>query len=159
VQQATAIYSFLQQNWRFSKVNLMRLFSLMWMILILTPSLLLAEDEEKPDEAPQEPAAIHYHQMKPSLVANLAGGGRYIRCDIQLMTRDESIIEDMKLHDAAIRHTLLLLLSEQDGGKIKTPSGKEALRKKALAQINKLLKEQTGKATVESLFFTTFFVQ
>jgi flagellar FliL protein len=125
------------------------------MILLVMPSFLLAEDEEKQEQ----PAAILYHQLKPSLVANLSSGGRYVRCDIQLMTRDEAFLENLKLHDAAIRHTVLLLLSEQDGNRLKRPDGKEALRKEALSQINRLMKEQSGKEAVESLFFTTFFVQ
>jgi flagellar protein FliL len=136
-------------------VKLLRLFPIVMAVLLALPTLLLAEDEEKKEE----PVAIHYYQVKPALVANLASGGRYIRCDIQLMTHDQAFVEDMRLHDAAIRHTLLLLLSDQDGNKIKTPGGKEGLRKEALSQINRLLKELTGKAAVESLFFTTFFVQ
>jgi flagellar FliL protein len=134
-------------------VNLLRLFSVMLAVLLVIPLTLHAEEEK------QEPTPIHYYQLKPSLVANLASGGRYVRCDIQLMTRDQAFLEDLGLHDAAIRHTLLLLLSEQDGSQIKTPDGKEALRKEALSQINQLLKEQTGKAEVESLFFTTILVQ
>lgn len=138
-------------------MKLLRLFPIVMAVLLALPTLLLAEDEEKKEE--EEPVAIHYYQVKPALVANLASGGRYIRCDIQLMTHDQAFVEDMRLHDAAIRHTLLLLLSDQDGNKIKTPGGKEGLRKEALSQINRLLKELTGKAAVESLFFTTFFVQ
>jgi flagellar FliL protein len=125
------------------------------MTLLVMPSFLLAEEEENKEQPPP----ILYHQLKPSLVANLASGGRYVRCDIQLMTHDEVFLEDLKLHDAAIRHTLLLLLSDQDGSTIKKPDGKEALRKEALSQLNRLMKEQTGKEAVESLFFTTFFVQ
>ncbi|MCU7916273.1 MAG: flagellar basal body-associated FliL family protein [Candidatus Thiodiazotropha sp. (ex Gloverina cf. vestifex)] len=128
------------------------------MALLFTVQSLSAADEEK-EEEPQEPATISYYQIKPSLVADLASGGKYIRCDIQLMTKDEAFLEDLKLHGPAIRHTLLLLLSEQDGKTIKTPEGKEALRKKALSQVNKLMKEQAGKAGLDALFFTTFFVQ
>ena len=139
-------------------VNQLRLFSLIWLLLFALPAILLAEDEKSEEE--QEVAAeIHYYQLKPSVVANLVSGGRYIRCDIQLMTRDAAQLEQLTLHDAAIRHTLLLLLSDQDGKQIKTPGGKESLRKEALKQINALLKDQTGKEGVESLFFTTFFVQ
>ncbi len=134
-------------------MNLLRVFSLMLAVLLVFPQAALAEEEAT------EAAPILYYRLKPSLVANLSSGGRYVRCDIQLMTRDQAFMEDLGLHDAAIRHTLLLLLSEQDGGQIKTPEGKESLRKEALSQINRLLKEQTGKAAVESLFFTTFFVQ
>lgn len=129
------------------------------LITLISPTLpALAADEEK-DEEQQEAVTISYHQIKPSLVANLASGGKYIRCDIQLMTKDDAFLEDLKLHDPAIRHTLLLLLSEQDGKTIKTPEGKEALRKKALSQVNSLMKEQTGKNALQALFFTTFFVQ
>ena len=134
-------------------MNPWRLFCLLLAISMSQPPPLSAAEEAAP------PPAIHYYQMKPSLVANLYSGGRYIRCDIQLMTHDEAFMEDLRLHDAAIRHILLLLLADQDGNKIKTPDGKEALRKQALSQINKFLKEQTGKAAVDSLFFTTFFVQ
>lgn len=133
--------------------------TLFWLLLFAMPTGLMAEDEAEEKKPEEEAAQIHYYQVKPSLVANLLSGGRYIRCDIQLMTRDETLLEALALHDAAIRHTMLLLLSDQDGAKIKSPAGKEGLRKQALKQINQLLKEQTGKEAVESLFFTTFFVQ
>jgi flagellar FliL protein len=139
-------------------VKRLGLLSLIWLLLVAMPSWLLAEDEAS-EETEEQAAAIHYHQLKPSLVANLLSGGRYVRCDIQLMTRDEALLEELKLHDAALRHTLLLLLSDQDGAQIKAPDGKERLRREALKRINALLKEQTGKEAVESLFFTTFFVQ
>lgn len=138
-------------------MKLLRLFAIaMAYLLVMTSPLPAAEEDEQVQE---DSTAIHYYQLKPSLVANLLSGGRYIRCDVQLMTRDETLLTELKLHDAAIRHTLLLLLSDQDGNRIKTPDGKEKLRKEALSQINDLLKEQSGKAAVESLFFTTFFVQ
>ena len=123
-------------------------------LLTLPPALPAADEEQK-----EPPAPITYYQIKPSLVANLASGGRYIRCDIQLMTNDETLVDDLRLHDPAIRHTLLLLLSDQDGNKIKTPEGKEALRKEALAQVSALIKKETGKESLKALFFTTFFVQ
>jgi flagellar basal body-associated protein FliL len=52
-----------------------------------------------------------------------------------------------------------LLLSEQDGNKLRTAAGKEELRQKALQLAKKVLKEQTGKDSVEELYFTAFFVQ
>jgi flagellar FliL protein len=125
------------------------------MILLTAAPLLAAADEE---ESSQQPS-LYYFQLKPSLVTNLSSGGRYVRCDIQLMTHNEAYLKTLRLHSPAIRHTLLLLLADQDGNRIKTTGGKESLRKAALSQINRLLKEQSGKGAVESLFFTTFFVQ
>jgi len=125
------------------------------LLLLLLPYPALAADEE---ENPP-PAVMSYYQIQPSLVANLASGGRYVRCDIQLMTEDPSQLEDFKLHDPAIRHVLLMLLSEQDGEQIKSVEGKEALRKKAITQIRALIKKETGKEGPQELFFTTFFIQ
>lgn len=124
-------------------------------ILLLLFSITVAVAEESEDG----PVTTSYHEIKPSLVANLAGGGKYIRTDIQLMTMDSGFKENLELHDPAIRHTLLLLLSEQDGKTIKTSEGKESLRKQALAAVSQLMKDLSGKDSLQDLFFTTFFVQ
>lgn len=136
----------------------MRSFKILLALMMLVAPLLCAEEEE---EGKTEEAApvMNYYQIKPSLVANLAGGGKYIRCDVQLMTTDGGFFEDLKLHGPALRHSLLLLLSEQDGKRIKTVSGKEELRKKALSEIGKLMQDLSGKNELKALFFTTFFVQ
>ncbi|MET0026267.1 MAG: flagellar basal body-associated FliL family protein [Candidatus Thiodiazotropha sp.] len=122
-------------------------------LLLLSAQPLWSADEEEP------PKVISYYQIKPSLVANLASGGKYIRCDIQLMTKDEAFLEILNQHGPAIRHSLLLLLSEQNGAELKTTEGKEALRKQALSEIDKLMQTLEHKNAVEGLFFTTFFVQ
>ncbi len=133
------------------KVTTMRQISVLLLSLLLFASLAWAEDEAPP--------TISYYEVKPSLVVNLASGGKYARCDIQLMTKDDDFLEQLTLHGPAIRHTLLMLLSEQDGKKIKTPDGKEALRKQAMDAVNTLMKELAGKESLKALYFTTFFVQ
>ena len=138
-----------------SQVQAIRAIALVLLTLLLIPLTLSAADKQQKEP----PTPINYYPIKPSLVANLASGGRYIRCDIQLMTNDETLLEDLRRHDPAIRHTLLMLLSDQDGNKIKTPEGKEALRKEALSQIRTLIKKESGKTSLKALFFTTFLVQ
>jgi flagellar FliL protein len=123
------------------------------LILLFSATANFASDDE------QGPTTLSYYQIKPSLVANLASGGKYIRTDIQLMTTDEGFKDRLQLHSPAIRHTLLLLLSEQDGRTIQTLEGKEALRKEAMAQVSDVMKELSGKDSLQELFFTTFFVQ
>jgi flagellar FliL protein len=131
----------------------MRLISATILFLFIFSAPVMAEDEE------DSPRTISYYEVKPSLVTNLASGGKYIRTDIQLMTRDDSFKEELDLHGPAIRHTLLLLLSQQDGKTIKTAAGKETLRKEALTAVNSLMKDLSGKESLAALFFTTFFVQ
>ncbi|MES9950131.1 MAG: flagellar basal body-associated FliL family protein [Candidatus Thiodiazotropha sp.] len=135
-------------------------FRILLALMMFVALPLLAEDKDEKEKETEEAApAISYYQVKPSLVANLASGGKYIRCDVQLMTNDEIFLEELNLHGPAIRHSLLLLLSEQDGKSIKSPSGKEALRKKALSTLGELMQELSGKNELKALFFTTFLVQ
>jgi flagellar FliL protein len=128
-------------------------------ILIAALLLFMANGPTQADEEDNAPPPILYYEIKPSLVANLASGGKYIRTDIQLMTQDEAYRENLKLHGPAIRHALLLLLSEQDGKTIKTQKGKEDLRKQALSSISQIMKGLSGQDELKDLFFTTFFVQ
>jgi flagellar FliL protein len=121
---------------------------LLWAVPPAAPS------EEAPDLGPPT-----YYELAPSLVANLGAGGKYVRCEIQLMTRDPERLADIVLHAPAIRHELLMLLSEQDGGTLHAPAGKEALRDRALATVQGLMRELTGHEAIETIFFTAFFVQ
>jgi flagellar FliL protein len=121
------------------------------------PGLALAADEEEGEEA--EKTQVAYFSLSPSLITNVQEGARYIKCDIQLMTKDEANLEAIRLHAPAIRHELLLLMGEQKGKALKTASGKEKLRKMALKAAAKVIKKQTGKDIVDDLFFTAYFVQ
>lgn len=128
-----------------------------FILLLLFSSFVLAEGSE--ENAEEESKAALYYEFTPPFIANLSKGGRYMRCDIQLMTRDEHTFEMIKLHSPALRHHLLLLLSEQDGKTIKSIKGKESLRKKALTTANKALADIVKDTSIEALFFTSFFVQ
>lgn len=116
-----------------------------------------AEAEEK--EEPKGPPL--YFAIEPSLVASLSDGGvmRFVQIDIQLMSHDPEVIPVVEAHDPRIRNDLLMLLSAQELATLKTREGKDALRKEALAEVQKVLKEVTKKKGVEDLFFTGFVIQ
>ena len=126
--------------------------SLIAAILVFAASPALAADDEGTTSAA-------YHALKPSLVSNLTGGPKYIRCDIQLMTMKPENLPQIELHQAALRHELLMLISGQDGEGLKTPDGKEALRQAALTAIQGRLKDLTGDALVDDLYFTSYYVK
>lgn len=106
-----------------------------------------------------EPIEISYVELSPSIVSNLTGGPKYIRCDIQLMTEYASAVEDIKLHMPAIRHSILMLIAGEDGKVLKTRDGKKALRTKALEAVRGTLKEITGRPLVNDLYFTAYYVK
>ena len=84
----------------------------------------------------EEPVEIGYYAFKPSIVSNLSGGPKYIRCDIQLMTEQASLIPQIELHAPALRHHILMLIAGQDGKRLKTREGKEGLRQEAFVRVN-----------------------
>ena len=100
-----------------------------------------------------------YYELKPSLVSNVTGAAKYIRCDVQLMTDNPDLIPHLALHSPALRHELLMMFAGEDGGVLMTPDGKEGLREKALDALRAVLKEKTGNATIEELYFTSYYVQ
>lgn len=133
----------------------MRLILLMVLsTLLILPCQAFAEEEEE-----AKPKEVAYLSLKPSFVVNITGGARFARVDIQVMTNYEEQLESIKLHTPALRHELLLLLSEQNGKALKTTEGREAFRQKALEAVQIVIEEQTGIASIDDLFFTSFFVQ
>lgn len=137
----------------------MRLFSLLIVItsLIFSGHAFAEEEEKEGEEVKKE---VAYYSLRPDLVANIKGKrSKFARCAIQLMTSQKERIEDIELHTPALRHELLLLLSEQNGKTLKTQEGKEKFRQDALAAVQGVIKAQTGAPIVENLFFTSFFVQ
>lgn len=119
-----------------------------------------AEVGGKSKEAPKEvPKKAFYYELSPSIVANLNRGGKYARCDVQMMTRVKGQLEVLALHAPALRNEFLFLIPEFDGATLKQNKGKEKLRRKALKASQKLMKKLTGKNVVDGIYFTTFYVQ
>ena len=104
-------------------------------------------------------AQITYFDLKPSLVSNVNGDAKYIRCDVQLMTKQPDELENIQLHSPALRHELLMMFADEDGGRLMSPAGKEALRKRARAALQWVLQKKTGKPLIDELYFTSYYVQ
>jgi flagellar FliL protein len=112
--------------------------------------------------APEDPPAdaeVGYYALKPSVVANLNGGPDYIRCDIQLMTKDAERLAEIELHAAALRHEIFLLLADEDGPALQTPQGKEDLRRRLRDALRQVLEKRTGDPLIAEIYFTSYYVQ
>jgi flagellar FliL protein len=111
--------------------------------------------------APAPADGTQYHAVSPALVSNLQGEGkpRFLRCEIQLMSRQPGAVEQFNLHTPPLRHALLLLFAEQDAKVLQTPAGKDALRAAALDAVRAVLQDKAGQAWADDLYFTSFYVQ
>jgi len=125
------------------------------MLLLALP--LLAKDDD--EEEPQEKVPVAYVKLPPSFITNVQQGAQYIRCDIQLLTKTADNVPDIELHAPALRHELLLLLSDQNGKELKSKNGQEKLRKTALKAVQGVLDKLAGKDLISDLFFTYYIVE
>jgi flagellar FliL protein len=111
---------------------------------------------------PRLPAPAQYLALDPPFVVNLSGGlegPQYLQVEIQLMTRDAAALASLEQHSPAIRARLLMLLSQQSSASIADRPGKERLQAQALAEVQRLMRAETGKPAAEELLFTSFVTQ
>jgi flagellar FliL protein len=84
---------------------------------------------------------------------------RFLKVSLDVMTRDEGVIDTLKLHSPAIRDSVLMLLSGKNEDDLMSRDGKEQLRAEVLAQVQSVLVQATGNPGVEAVYFTSFVMQ
>lgn len=102
-----------------------------------------------------------YLPIDPAFVVNFASQGkaRFLQITVEVMTRDETVPDKVKLHMPVIRNNLMLLFSDQSYDSVSTLDGKESLRESALEVVQQILEEETGDPGVEAVYFTSFVMQ
>ena len=113
-------------------------------------------------EAPATRTAPIYYKFDPAFVVNFGSEGnvRYLQITLEAMSRDATVIEDIKTNEPAIRNDLVLLFSAQQYEALMAPEGKEKLRQATLEAVRKAIGAEGGKAAaVEGVYFTSFVIQ
>ncbi|WP_043689637.1 flagellar basal body-associated FliL family protein [Luteimonas huabeiensis] len=108
------------------------------------------------------PAPAQYVPMAPPFVVNLdetPAGPRYLQVEVQLLSRDPLAVEQLRRHEPALRARLLMLFAQQTYAGIADRAGKERLRAEALAEVQALMRAETGGPGAEDLLFTSFVTQ
>lgn len=128
-----------------------------------------AEDDEHEDHGKKKHDShadsehpIIYEDLEPAFIVNFQPNpdARVLQITLSVATHDQSVIDAVKKHLPMIRNNLLLLMSAEEPGQLKTLEGKEALRARLLEEINAIVKKQARKKDgIEELFFTGFIMQ
>ena len=128
----------------------------------------VAEENESGDKSDKKnaktkktKAPLNYVPLDPPFVVNFSADSdiRFLQVTLQVGTRDPAVVDLIKEHRPAIRNSLVFLFGGQDPYTLNTREGKETLREETLAEIQKVMKSETGKTGVESVFFTSFVMQ
>jgi flagellar FliL protein len=104
---------------------------------------------------------VTYVPLAPAFVVNLEDMDvvRYLQLEIEVTVRRPVVVDEIKLHMPAIRNALLMLFSDQDYHNLLKVEGKEKLRQDALAEVRRVMKEQSGAGGIDNLYFTSFVSQ
>lgn len=98
------------------------------------------------------PLVINYGN--PSL-----GRLKYLKVDLQFRVEGAEAAELVDYHQPALRHSLIMLFSNQIQQKVSLPQGKEDIRQEALDVVQKVMMREEGEKIIVNLLFTNFVVQ
>lgn len=106
-------------------------------------------------------SAAIYVPMTPPFVVNIGNSdaSNFLQIEMQVRAKNAAAVDALKLHDPQIRNALLMLLGSQQIADVTSREGKEALQKKVLEEIQRILKAETGKSGVDAVYFTSFVMQ
>ena len=87
------------------------------------------------------------------------GKGRFLQISLELMTREQDVVEAIKAHTPIMRNNLILLFGDIQYADVSTRDGKAKMLDMALEEINNILEAQIGERGVEAVYFTNLVVQ
>jgi flagellar FliL protein len=113
-----------------------------------------ATDEVKTDSV--------YISLGEPLVLNLSSQrsrNTYLQLTADVLIKDSDSEAIIKTHIPAMRHQLIVLLSEQPEKDMKSPEKREEIRKTATAEIKALITELSNNKDIGDVLFSSFLVQ
>ncbi len=132
-----------------------------WLMLVcLMPFFSLpamAEDEEGEKLAEE----VRYVELKPPFVTNYGGPGKlkYVKAEVSLRVDSQEAFRAVNSHIPSLRHTIIMVLSQQTDDTVTTMEGKEQIRLQALSELQEIMSKEEGGKMIEDLLFSSFFVQ
>ncbi len=136
--------------------------------VVAGPFVMNAMSPPEPDaadastSAPENRSRPIYQSLHPPLVVNFKdeyGDSHFMQITMEVMSRDQSVINAVRDNLAVIRNALILLYSGSVYEKVTTREGKEAMLEDGLAEIERVMVETTGEGGVEALYFTELLIQ
>lgn len=121
-----------------------------------------AEDEATEQTVADVSGPAIYQSLHPPLVINLVdsfGDSHFMQITLDVMARDQDVINAVREHTPAIRNTLILFFGTAKYDEVVTREGKERLLENALTEIQEVLRQRIGKPGIEAAYFTSLIVQ
>ena len=101
-----------------------------------------------------------YYTFPDNFTTNLKGSKAFLQVSVGVSTQyDETVIENVELHQLALRSEVLGVVSEFTVEQVEGKTGRDQLADTIKDAINARLEELEGFGGVEGVFFTSFVLQ
>ena len=106
-----------------------------------------------------------YLALEPPFIVNFVYKDtlRYLQMTLSVMSHEQQILEQVTHHMPAIRHRLIMLISNKSFDELNGEDSKEALREEMLLEIRNIVQAEQNKAhnpgRVEAVYFTGYVMQ
>jgi len=119
------------------------------------------EAAEEVAEVPSGPPI--YQSLHPPLVVNVkseGGDSHFMQITMEVMSRNQGVINSIREHTPVIRNSLILLYGNVMYESVQTREGKEEMLADGLDEIRRVMQETTGESEhIEALYFTALVIQ
>ncbi len=131
------------------------------LLSLYIPCAWAAEEAEAEDEKTSDKTSA-YISLGDSMVLNLSSDKSrltFLQLKADVVISDSNAEDIIKTHIPAIRHELIVLLSEQKARDMKSAKKREEIRKIATTQVQQLMLDLADNSDVTDILFSSFLVQ
>lgn len=131
-------------------------------LLILSPTLLFANEGGGEGEVDPNKPMISYFSLDPEIITNYIttnGEMGYIRIKVELMVNTAGELALVQKNEPLIRDTINDVLGQETVERIRSIKGREQIRQECQDKVNEQLLKETGKTLVRDLIFTNYLYQ
>lgn len=101
-----------------------------------------------------------YYTFPDNFTTNLKGSKAFLQISVGVSTQyDETVIENVEMHQLALRSEILGVVSEFSVEQVEGKTGRDELADEIKDAINLRLEELEGFGGVEGVYFTSFVLQ
>lgn len=128
-------------------------------MLLFNAHLAMAAEEGEEEVAKK---VLSYVSLGDAMVLNLKTNSKrltFLQLKVDVLVVNDDAKEAVEAHVPAIRHKIILLLSEQNALDMKTSAKRNDIRKIATTQVQELMDELAGNKDIEDVLFSSFLIQ
>jgi len=122
-------------------------------------------DSSSSNSAIEARGESYYLALEPPFIVNFVYKDtlRYLQMTLSVMSHEPKILEQVTHHMPAIRHRLIMLISNKTFSELNGEDSKEVLREEMLLEIRNIIQAEQNKAhnpgRVEAVYFTGYVMQ